>query len=59
MTVADLWNELLKGYKRDNTLPISDMNGKKIEVDFSAILHKIMAPQESAESKSRFNMPKA
>jgi hypothetical protein len=56
MTVADLWKELLKGYKQDNTLPISDMNGKKIEVDFSAILHKIMAPKES---KSHFNMTKA
>ena len=52
MTVAYLWKELLKGYKQKNTFPISDINGKRIAVDFSAILHKIMAPKESKSSAS-------
>lgn len=52
MTVAHLWKELLKGYKQKNTFPISHINGKRIAVDFSAILHKIMAPKESKSSAS-------
>ena len=52
MTVAYLWKEPLKGYKQKNTFPISDINGKRIAVDFSAILHKIMAPKESKSSAS-------